>query len=294
VSYSTTVTHANGSITVDYQTTAPATGVSINVSYNYLESGIYGALIDSNQSWVELTINGSTLSPRQRLITVPFAMLARTAIEMEKESITLDMLGSSVRNRLSPRGIAEFTSTATWTVPENVDRIYVEIWGAGGGGGSSSNVGANYWDDGGGGGSGGYVRAILNVIPEENLEMIVGIGGAKSVHPEQYATGSDGNATVINSQIKGILLSAAGGTGGGVNTSTKRAVPGVGGTGVIYHGSGITRQGNSGLSRSRSPGGAIGGSIGSYGAGGQGANNNVSQIGNYSTNGSNGYIYIEW
>lgn len=59
----------------------------------------------------------------------------------------------------------------TFTVPENVSRISVEVWGAGGHGANGL---------GGGGGGGAYSRAILNVTVDEVFNYRVGAGAANA------------------------------------------------------------------------------------------------------------------
>lgn len=56
--------------------------------------------------------------------------------------------------------------TYSWTVPENVHRIMVELWGGGGGGGFSS-----------GGQGGGYGKQVIEVTPGFIYTVIVGNGG---------------------------------------------------------------------------------------------------------------------
>ena len=69
----------NGTIAAIYLTKAPEAGQRISVSYDHYSKGIRGALSLGGQSWLELTVNGETLSPRERLITVPFALRADIA-----------------------------------------------------------------------------------------------------------------------------------------------------------------------------------------------------------------------
>tara|TARA_B100000902_G_scaffold296808_1_gene283851 strand:- start:36 stop:1148 length:1113 start_codon:yes stop_codon:yes gene_type:complete len=66
---------------------APEAGQRISVSYDHYSEGIKGALSLGGQAWLELTVNGETLSPRERLITVPFALradIARSVINKPK------------------------------------------------------------------------------------------------------------------------------------------------------------------------------------------------------------------
>jgi hypothetical protein len=69
----------NGTIAAIYLTEAPEAGQRISVSYDHYSEGVRGALSLGGQAWLELTVNGETLSPRERLITVPFALRADVA-----------------------------------------------------------------------------------------------------------------------------------------------------------------------------------------------------------------------
>jgi hypothetical protein len=93
----------------------------------------------------------------------------------------------------------------SFTVPNDVYEIMVEMWGGGGGG-----------YVGGGGGSGAYIRVILDVNPTDKITFNIGSGGTNST----AATDSDFSYNAI-------LYRA----GAGFNAGTTTA--GFGGT-VIY------------------------------------------------------------
>ena len=65
-----------GNVTGIYIQNAPDADKIVNVVYHYHEEGIVGALSQNKECWQELTINGKTLSPRERLVSVPFAQVA--------------------------------------------------------------------------------------------------------------------------------------------------------------------------------------------------------------------------
>lgn len=87
----------------------------------------------------------------------------------------------------------------TWTIPANVTKIYVEVWGAGGGGAS-----------GGGGGGGGYAACQWTVSAGATVNITVGGGGAGAVTAGVDAT--DGNSSSIT--INSLQVVAYGGDGG--------------------------------------------------------------------------------
>ena len=106
--------------------------------------------------------------------------------------------------------IQVFTTNGIFSVPTNVTRIKVELWGGGGGGGKGNN--SSY--TGGGGGAGGYAFNVLNVLPGTNYPVTVGIGGTNGV------------AGTFSSFSN--LVSA---TGGGVGTNAASNANGGGGIG---------------------------------------------------------------
>jgi hypothetical protein len=129
--------------------------------------------------------------------------------------------------------ISEVTASKTFVVPTGVARLSVEAWGGGGGG--SAEVQFPDCISSAGGGSGGYLRAIVSVMPGESLTITVGSGGAPGV--------AGGSSSVMRGSS--ILVSAGGGGGG-----TALSGPGAGTTGgaggqVVSPG-GIVRAGNPG------------------------------------------------
>ena len=65
-----------GNVTGIYLQNAPGVDKIVNVVYHYHEDGIVGALSQNKECWQELSINGKTLSPRERLVSVPFALVS--------------------------------------------------------------------------------------------------------------------------------------------------------------------------------------------------------------------------
>jgi hypothetical protein len=117
-----------------------------------------------------------------------------------------------VDGTIASSSIKVYTATSTYTKPDKLRYVVVEVVGAGGGGGNSGGVSAG--DAGNGGGSGGYCRRI---IPAAALSATtsagVGTGGGGA------ATGAAGGPSTFGSFCTG-----NGGTGG------SGSLPGVGGT----------------------------------------------------------------
>ncbi len=177
-------------------------------------------------------------------------------------------------------GFQIFESSGTFTVPSGVTKIIIEGWGAGGGGCSSNN---NSWPQVGcGGGGGAYGKTFISVIPNQVINITLGIGGVGGVtNNNTFVSGSSGSSTIIGS-----YLSIGGGNGG---SST------VGGSGGIC--SAIFSQ--IGSNGGGFPSGQIGGSGGTrggmlgttYGNGGSGAQG---PGWNNGLNGQNGLVIIYW
>lgn len=104
--------------------------------------------------------------------------------------------GDPVSNTVS------FTSSGTFTVPENVTKLKVTVVGAGGGGYGSTNK--NY------GGSGGLTTGTITVTPGQVITATVGTGGAD--------TGLDGSDSSFDSLVAtGGKGASSGGSGDGDN-----------------------------------------------------------------------------
>lgn len=133
--------------------------------------------------------------------------------------------------------IARFTSSGTWTCPDDVTEVDVWIVGGGGGGGKG-NVG-------GGGGGGGYcrLRRKIAVTPGKQYNIVIGAGGTSG--------NSGGNSSAFGYTANG----------GKTGTSTVGGAGGNGGGGSGGSSSGGVFPGGNGGSRgsSGSPGNYLGG-----------------------------------
>jgi hypothetical protein len=161
----------------------------------------------------------------------------------------------------------EFTSSGPFIVPVGVVQITVECWGGGGGG---STITSNN-STGGGGGGGAFASSIINVIPLNSYNVIVGTGGGP-------------NSNGGNSSFNGTSVIAAGGNGAAANSATR----GLGGTIASSTGTIRWAGGNGGDGGGTWSGGG-GGGAGSTGNGGNAPSNNTGTAGTGATfNGGNG------
>lgn len=74
--------------------------------------------------------------------------------------------------------IEKFTSTTSWTAPDDVQAVDVILVGGGGGGFGHSNNTSDDYERMSGGGGGGVVRQSLSVTPGSTYTIEVGAGGA--------------------------------------------------------------------------------------------------------------------
>lgn len=118
-------------------------------------------------------------------------------------------------NGLIARKIIEFTADDTWTVPDDVTRIYVVAAGGGGGGGT----GIDGVDHGGQGGCGAVpVLFALEVTAGEIFNITIGAGGAGGAQSGSGNDGSPGGDTIIagsNNNKRMVFPGALGGIHGG-------------------------------------------------------------------------------
>jgi hypothetical protein len=158
-----------------------------------------------------------------------------------------------------------------WTVPPDVNRICVEVWGGGGSG----------FDDRGSGG-GGYGYQCFNVSSGTTYQVIVGgpgpgggyglSGGTSSVGTLISATGGEDGLTTRNA--KGGNSSATFNVSGGDSNGSRAGNGAFGGIGGGHDGNGCATPGES-------PGG-----------GGGGSQNTYKVCGNFS--GAPGRVIIHW
>jgi len=188
-----------------------------------------------------------------------------------------------------PNGIQVFTASGTFTVPTNITRIMVEMWGGGGGGNgnffSTTNMG-DVTHSGGGGGGGGYGIQLFNVTPGGNYSVSVGAGGNQNQAGTSSSFGGllvagggsgGGNATGADA------VSALHGAGGAGGTTSGSIFPGAGSDG----GGGATFHGGIGGTAFRGGQGGLGQGVSGHGPGGGGGGGGGFSS-DYSGNGSVG------
>ncbi|ECD5164130.1 phage tail protein [Salmonella enterica subsp. enterica serovar Agona] len=204
-----------------------------------------------------------------------------------------------------------FTANGTFTVPDGVTQVFVEMLGGGGGGGGGGGAVTDGGFAGASGGSGGTCGStnisIVPVTPGGKYAVIVGAGGVGGVAASQSSTAPSGIHTLVTSTpgspgIDGgdsifVNVTAKGGSGGagGVISTVSVINPAPSGNGAAGENSSYGTGGSGGSNTD-------GGNAGGYGAGGgggargktTGSDNTYSGSGFPGGKGSNGFVKISW
>ena len=101
-----TVNYTGSTITATYAS-APAAGIAISATYRYSAGGIAGALATGAEQWLELTVDGVAQSPRQKVLAVPFAILAGKALEATTAITATTSINSSLAIRANSAQVVD-------------------------------------------------------------------------------------------------------------------------------------------------------------------------------------------
>ncbi|MDB4644232.1 hypothetical protein OAF59_01025, partial [bacterium] len=130
------VTPSSGAVSVIYLAGAPASGVEITASYSYMDTTLSGALSSHASHWLELSVDDTTQSPRERVLSVPFAQVAgfvrgattNPAIEQLEQYIALNAIDVAEGDRKVGFGLFTFhpllrpaTFSTSFAYPGNLD-----------------------------------------------------------------------------------------------------------------------------------------------------------------------------
>ena len=121
----------------------------------------------------------------------------------------------------------EFTSSGTWTKPDSINYVMVEVWGAGGGGASGDRSTGTIGGSGGGGGA--YIYKIFRASDLGATETVtIGAGGTGGT--ALTANGYGNSGTVGGNTTFGTKLTGYGGIGGQKSAGGTNSGGGGGGT----------------------------------------------------------------
>ncbi len=217
---------ANGLFTIVVPLTLPPSG-----SASYLEVQVRPGVGGTCAS----TTGFAVLDPRQKITPAPIATFAsavtsnppavRGAIRLNPANGKFEGFNGAfwipftTGDPITPGNIQDFTVPGVheFIVPEGVIALGVDLGSGGGGGGGSSSTAAatscNSTIGGGGSGAGGggaFIRAVIDVVPGESLQITVGSGGAAGVAANHGSTG--GLSAVVRNSLA--VVRAFGGEGG--------------------------------------------------------------------------------
>ncbi len=77
--FTATLNTSSGAASAIFLTKAPDAGTEVSISYDHNSDGVMGALARGGESWLELQVDEEVLIPRERLVSVPFALRAGIA-----------------------------------------------------------------------------------------------------------------------------------------------------------------------------------------------------------------------
>lgn len=186
--------------------------------------------------------------------------------------------GAGGHVRITPNVISYTTAgTYTYTVPDDVTQVYVQAWGAGGRGATRSGRNGT----GGGGGGGAYAAGMLDVVPGETYQVIVGVGGNSNSSTRAASSSfnyNNPNSIVAEGGYNVANNTTNGGEGGSIAGSigTIRFAGGHGANGIDSRSgggggaAGTEENGHNGSGTTGGPGGNYGG-----GSGGDGVTTNT-------------------
>jgi len=94
--FSASVTPSSGAVSAIYLNGAPTSSVDITASYNYADTTLSGALSSHNSHWLELSVDGAAQAPRERVLSVPFAQVAGSAVKIipQNASVSINVLNT--------------------------------------------------------------------------------------------------------------------------------------------------------------------------------------------------------
>jgi len=109
-------------VTAIYLSQVPSVSRSMTVGYSRSISGLFSAL-DINQSqWLEITVDSSVQSPREKILAVPYALQASAAAIAQTSTFAGDSIGR-LENRLN--ALENYQLFSASGVPEQTDGVCI-------------------------------------------------------------------------------------------------------------------------------------------------------------------------
>jgi hypothetical protein len=121
------VDYSAGELIFTYEA-APSAGVEITASFQALEASIVGALSAADSHWLELSIDGATQSPRERVLSVPFAQHSRYSANSEIDLGAIQQRSSNTVYRADAAGFIVGDHRAIPSAQRESDQITATIY----------------------------------------------------------------------------------------------------------------------------------------------------------------------
>ena len=91
--FTVSVTPSIGAVSVIYLNGAPTASTEITASYSYMDATLSGALSSHASHWLELSVDGAAQAPRERVLSVPFAQVAGSAVKIIPQNDSVSISG---------------------------------------------------------------------------------------------------------------------------------------------------------------------------------------------------------
>jgi hypothetical protein len=142
--FTASLTPSSGAISIIYLNGVPTSNVDITASYNYMDATVVGALSSHESHWLELSVDGSAQSPRERVLSIPFSLysdkanLARKSQIPNYNVIIQPSINTSYGGDTTTGGDPSTSSyQASVFVPPDADQLMIKFAGV---------LGSQVWD----------------------------------------------------------------------------------------------------------------------------------------------------
>ena len=123
-----TVDKVDGNLEVGYAS-SPSSGTELVATYKTLEPSIIGALSEASSHWLELNVDGTAQNPRERILSVPFAQVARTSLNSNDSAMNYNYAFTTDSVVVGPDEYIEVNQLFTSYLSNANDNLYLKVNG---------------------------------------------------------------------------------------------------------------------------------------------------------------------